>query len=80
MAVDLRRHLNVAAAARMLACSPNSVRNWVKMGLLPAVRRGRRVLIHPDDLAGFVTCAAGGTTPTPGGTPASEELRSLGVG
>lgn len=79
MTPDLRRYVGVPAAARALACSPQSVRKWVREGKLPAVQRGSRILIHPDDLAAFVTAY---TPPRaePAAGPAAAELLALGVG
>ena len=37
--------VSVADAARLLAVSENSVRNYIRDGTLPAVRLGRRVLL-----------------------------------
>jgi excisionase family DNA binding protein len=42
--------LTVAEIAAMLKLNPQTVRNWIDKGYLPAVRVGRRVRILRSDL------------------------------
>lgn len=56
-----RRHLTASETASVLGVTAASVRRWVGMGLLPAIRVGpsRRILIHPDDLQRVCSTAPG---------------------
>ena len=47
-----RRALLVSEVSARLGITPDTVRRWVKDGLIPAQRLGpgRRILIDPDDL------------------------------
>jgi excisionase family DNA binding protein len=51
---DLRRLLTLADATAILNCSVKTLRCRIAAGELPAVRDGRMVRIHPDDLRRFV--------------------------
>src|SRR5437016_7906880 len=42
--------LTVAEVAEMLKLNPQTVRNWIDQGSLPALRVGRRVRIKRSDL------------------------------
>jgi excisionase family DNA binding protein len=42
--------LTVAEVAEMLKLNPQTVRNWIDQGSLPALRVGRRVRIRRSDL------------------------------
>lgn len=46
--------LTVIEIASMLNISPRTLRRRIKDKTLPAVRIGRLVRIHPDDLAAFM--------------------------
>ena len=46
--------LSVAATARVLACSPRTVRRRIAEGELPAVADHGRVMVRGDELAGYV--------------------------
>ena len=55
--------LTVRAVAALIGCTPQTVRNWIRSGRLPAVRRhgtpGGAWLIAEDDLAAFQEGADG---------------------
>jgi excisionase family DNA binding protein len=79
--LDLRRHLGVGLVAERLCVSGVTVRRWIRSGKLPAVVRGSRMLVHPDDVAAFIRSARVEARPTLGAEGgAAEALRSLGVG
>jgi excisionase family DNA binding protein len=42
--------LSIREAARLLSISHWSVRRWIRLGQLPAVRLGRRVVVEPASL------------------------------
>lgn len=46
--------LTIAEAARILSCSERTVKRRLAEGSLPAIRFGRSVRIHPEDLARFI--------------------------
>jgi excisionase family DNA binding protein len=46
--------LTVAEVAEMLKLNPQTVRNWIDQGSLPAVRIGRRVRIRREDFQALV--------------------------
>jgi excisionase family DNA binding protein len=45
---------NLDETRRLLGVSKSSVKKWVARGQIPAIRLGRRVLIHPEDIAIFI--------------------------
>jgi excisionase family DNA binding protein len=51
---DLPRLLTLADATEVLNCSVKTLRRRIAAGELPAIRDGRMVRIHPDDLRRFV--------------------------
>ena len=51
------RCLTVRQVGEALGVPPSTVRFWIRTGLLPAVRAGRRVLIHEHDLRRFLVPA-----------------------
>jgi len=53
-AIPTDNFLSVRAAAKLLAVSQRSIRQFIADGRLPAVRVGGAVRIVPTDLAGFV--------------------------
>jgi excisionase family DNA binding protein len=61
--------LTVAEVAEMLKLNPQTVRNWIDQGSLPAVRVGRRVRILRSD---FDRLVEGGYRS--GGTPAARQV------
>ena len=74
--------LTVAEVAELLRLNPQTIRNWIDQGALPAVRVGtRRVRIRRSELDRFLN-AGGGSTPTAGtedvplgtGAPATDLL------
>ncbi len=48
------RLLSVAEVADQLGISIDQVRRYIRRKELTAVRFGRRVLVHPDDLVAFI--------------------------
>jgi len=55
--------LTVAEVAKMLRLNPQTIRNWIDQGTLPAIRIGRRVRIKREDLeqllaAGYAPAAS----------------------
>ena len=46
--------IDVATMARELSVSAETVRRWIRMGDIPIVRAGRRVLIRREALREFV--------------------------
>jgi excisionase family DNA binding protein len=63
--------LTVAEVAQLLRLNPQTVRNWIDQGSLPAIRVGaRRIRIRRGDLDAFLMQASGpdatnGAQPTP---------------
>lgn len=53
VSLDPDPRLRADEAARLLGVTTETVRRWVKLGLLPVERLGpgRRILIDPSDLA-----------------------------
>jgi excisionase family DNA binding protein len=49
--------LNVFEVATLLRVNPQTVRNWIDAGSLPAVRLGRRVCVRREDLESVVGTA-----------------------
>jgi putative molybdopterin biosynthesis protein len=54
--------LTVAEVAEMLKLNPQTVRNWIDQGSLPAIRMGRRVRIRRSDFDRVVAQSATTTT------------------
>lgn len=52
--------LTVEEAAELLITSPDTVRAWVREGLLPAIRRGRLTYLRGDDVEAFIHAARQG--------------------
>lgn len=46
--------LTLEEAAELLITSPDTVRAWVREGLLPAVRRGRLTYLREEDVEAFI--------------------------
>jgi excisionase family DNA binding protein len=46
--------IGVCDAATMLGVSPWSIRRWVRLGLLPAVKLGRRTVLELTALHRFI--------------------------
>jgi excisionase family DNA binding protein len=42
--------LSITNAAHILSLSPWTLRRWIRLGRLKAVRLGRRVLVEPEEL------------------------------
>lgn len=42
--------LSIKNAAHILSLSPWTLRRWIRLGQLKAVRLGRRVLVEPEEL------------------------------
>jgi excisionase family DNA binding protein len=61
--------LTVAEVAEMLKLNPQTVRNWIDQGSLPAVRVGRRVRILRSDFERLVEEGY-----SSGGTPAARQV------
>lgn len=55
--------LTVAEVAELLRLNPQTVRNWIDAGSLPAVRVGRRVRIKRSDLDRILESGYRGTPP-----------------
>ncbi len=52
---SVRVHLiGLPAAAAQLGVSPHTLRAWVRAGRIGCVRLGRRVLLQPEVLEGYV--------------------------
>ena len=49
--------LNVREVAEHLRISPHTVRKWLYEGKIKAIRLGRRVLFHPEDVSLLVNKA-----------------------
>jgi excisionase family DNA binding protein len=47
--------ISVNDAALALSLSPWTIRKWIKKGIIPSIRLGRRVLVSPGDLEKFVS-------------------------
>lgn len=67
--------LTVAEVAEMLKLNPQTVRNWIDQGSLPAIRMGRRVRIRRSDFDRVVEQSAttSGRSPQPAG-PSAEDF------
>ncbi len=59
------RLLSVSAAARVLGCSPQTVRRRIRAGELTAVREHGRLKVRGDDLRGYIETLerVGGSAP-----------------
>lgn len=68
--------LTVAEVAEALKLNPQTVRNWIDQGSLPAVRVGRRVRILRSDFDRLVEegYRSGGTPATRQVTPSAEDF------
>jgi excisionase family DNA binding protein len=53
--------LSILDAATALRVHPNTIRNLVRAGTLPAVRIGARRLIDANDLRAFIESSKGAT-------------------
>ncbi|MGW9264936.1 helix-turn-helix domain-containing protein [Gordonia terrae] len=51
----LEQLLNIDDAAELVGYHPVTLRKKIREGALPAVRRGRRLFIHRNDLANLFT-------------------------
>ena len=69
--------LTVGDVAELLKLNPQTVRNWIDQGQLPAVRIGRRVRIRQSELDAFIEA---GTTrkPSSDGEPDSGPRAEVG--
>ena len=52
--IPLKPLLTVQETARILGCSVKSVRRRIEAGDLPAIRDGRLLRVHPDDLDRYI--------------------------
>ena len=59
--------LTVAEVAAILKLNPQTVRNWIDQGSLPAVRVGRRVRIRREDFQALVDQGYSGSRPQTSG-------------
>lgn len=50
----------VRAREEGLPISEHALRNWIRLGKIPAVRAGNKQLVYYPNLINFLTCAAGG--------------------
>lgn len=48
------RYMSVQEAANVLGCSVFYIRKQIKLGKLPAIRRGNQFAIEPSDFAQFI--------------------------
>jgi excisionase family DNA binding protein len=55
----------VAEVATLLKLNPQTVRNWIDQGKLPALHVGRRVRIRRADFDALVDQGHSGSTPKP---------------
>ena len=56
--------LTVGEVASVLKLNPQTIRNWIDQGSLPALRVGRRVRIRREDFERLLTDGYSGSTPT----------------
>jgi excisionase family DNA binding protein len=68
---DPEEFLTVAEVAEMLKLNPQTVRNWIDQGSLPAIRMGRRVRIRRSDFDRVVAASATTASPAPAPSPAT---------
>ena len=66
--------LTVAEIAKVLKLNPQTVRNWIDRGELPAFHVGKRVRVRRDDFDDLV--ARGSTGHAAASTPSIWEARS----
>jgi excisionase family DNA binding protein len=68
--------LTVAEVAEILRLNPQTVRNWIDAGSLPAIRVGRRVRIKRADLDRILTDGYQGATgaTAPGSGPNAHDF------
>jgi excisionase family DNA binding protein len=57
--------LGVTEVARALSISPWTVRRWIRLGQLKAIRLGRRVLVEPREMRRLVVFGRKTLRPTP---------------
>jgi excisionase family DNA binding protein len=50
--------LSLSEVAKALCVSPHTIRSWVRKGRLRPIRICRRLLFHPDEIAGFLAGAS----------------------
>jgi excisionase family DNA binding protein len=68
--------LTVADVAAMLKLNPQTVRNWIDQGSLPAIKVGRRVRIRRSDFDRMIANGASSgarTTSAPASSPPSAD-------
>lgn len=54
MALHDHNYLTVNQVAEILRLNPQTIRNWINAGKLPALHIGRRVRINREDLDAFI--------------------------
>lgn len=53
--MQIDEYVDVPEVARRTGYSELTVRAKIRAGILPAVRRGRRLFIHPNDIEALFT-------------------------
>ena len=72
--------LTVAEVAKTLKLNPQTVRNWIDQGSLPAVRVGRRVRIKRSDFERVVDQGYSGATGShPPASPSAQDFWGGGL-
>ncbi|MFN3646275.1 MAG: helix-turn-helix domain-containing protein [Gemmobacter sp.] len=63
MTKSATEYLTVEQAAEFLTVHRQTIHTYVRKGLLPASKLGRRTLIHPDDLRALLRPVVNRATP-----------------
>ncbi len=58
MLTEQREYLFLPEVAELSGVSVDSVRHWIRRGVLPSVRPGRRRMVHREALARFLAGTA----------------------